>query len=51
MAEATAIREKDAQAFAAYKAEADTNIAAMTKALRCYLPLRLLVSDGASASA
>merc|ERR1712079_613136 len=33
MAEATALREKEAKAFAAEKAEFDTNIAAMTKAI------------------
>merc|ERR1719440_2646760 len=32
MAEATSIREKDAAAFASLKAEADANIAAVTKA-------------------
>ena len=32
MAEATAIREKEAAAFAAYKADADANVAAITKA-------------------
>merc|ERR1719482_2639335 len=33
MAEATAIREKEAGAFAAYKAEADSNILAISKAV------------------